>query len=322
MIANVAYHPDVLYRNEGDGTFRDVTGTCSRTATGRPPDSRPPGSMSTRTVGRPVRRQRLRRHLARPEPPVAQRGSRHGRPVQFTDVSLESGAGLYMNTMGIGIGDVDRDGDLDMALSNIGGNKLLRSDGRRDVRRGSWHRHRTARRRASTTLTVTWGTPSTTSTSTAGRTCSWRPATCQQAPASSVGEQPNMVFLNDGTGQRFLDVSALSAGRRRRGIEGRGVADYDNDGAMDVFVVNQAGSPRLYRNVTPRAGNHWLQVDRRLGVEPGWMWCARDRGLAGESMMRTVCAARGGPARHTSGRSTSDSDRGLRRRARSAVAIR
>ncbi len=34
-----------------------------------------------------------------------------------------------MNTMGIGIGDVDRDGDLDMALSNIGGNKLLRSDG-------------------------------------------------------------------------------------------------------------------------------------------------------------------------------------------------
>jgi hypothetical protein len=37
-------------------------------------------------------------------------------------------------------------------------------------------------------------------------------------------------------------------------------ADYDGDGAIDLFVVNQAGSPRLYRNVTPRGDRHWLQV--------------------------------------------------------------
>ena len=34
-----------------------------------------------------------------------------------------------MNTMGIGVGDVDRDGRLDLALSNIGGNRLLRNAG-------------------------------------------------------------------------------------------------------------------------------------------------------------------------------------------------
>ena len=45
-------------------------------------------------------------------------------------MSLEAGAALFMNTMGIGVGDVDRDGDWDMALSNIGGNKLMRNDGK------------------------------------------------------------------------------------------------------------------------------------------------------------------------------------------------
>ena len=83
----------------------------------------------------------------------------------------------------------------------------------------------------------------------------------QQAPEVVVGEQPNMLFANDGTGQRFLDVSALSGADDVLESKGVAVADYDGDGAIDMFVVNQAGSPRLYRNVTPRAFRHWLLVD-------------------------------------------------------------
>ena len=74
-----------------------------------------------------------------------------------------------------------------------------------------------------------------------------------QGPEVVVGEQPNMVFLNDGTGHA-LPRRERPHRRRRRAASRRGsaFADYDSDGAIDVFVVNQAGSPRLYRNVTPR----------------------------------------------------------------------
>ena len=51
VIANVAYDDDVLYRNQGDGTFEDVTDLLPESR-GRPPASPPPGSMSTRTGGR------------------------------------------------------------------------------------------------------------------------------------------------------------------------------------------------------------------------------------------------------------------------------
>ena len=68
-------------------------------------------------------------------------------------------------------------------------------------------------------------------------------------------------------------MSALTGADDVGESKGAAFADYDSDGAIDVFVVNQAGSPRLYRNVTPRAGNHWLQVDpsgtRRTAMDAG-----------------------------------------------------
>jgi hypothetical protein len=52
---------------------------------------------------------------------------------------------------------------------------------------------------------------------------------------------------------------------KRHGVDsiedGRGiaVADFDNDGRMDMFVTNSGKPPYLWRNVQP-TGNHWLQV--------------------------------------------------------------
>ena len=77
-----------------------------------------------------------------------------------------------MNTMGIGIGDVDRDGDFDMALSNIGGNKLLRSAGDGTFVEESG----TGIERPNQGIDYLYGhlgaVPATTSTSTAGKTSS------------------------------------------------------------------------------------------------------------------------------------------------------
>ena len=47
----------------------------------------------------------------------------------FTDVSAVSHAGIAINSMGIGIGDYDRDGRLDLAVSNVGPNWLLHNQG-------------------------------------------------------------------------------------------------------------------------------------------------------------------------------------------------
>jgi hypothetical protein len=82
-----------------------------------------------------------------------------------------------------------------------------------------------------------------------------------QGPDVVIGEQPNMLFLNDGTGDRLLDVSGLTGLDDVGDSKGVAAADYDGDGALDLFVVDQAGSPRLYRNVTERAGRHWIELD-------------------------------------------------------------
>ena len=74
-----------------------------------------------------------------------------------------------------------------------------------------------------------------------------------------IGAQPNEVFVNDGAG-RFLDVSAATGADDPGESKGVAVADYDGDGDLDIAVVNQGGSLRLYENVTPRDGSHWLTV--------------------------------------------------------------
>ncbi|HEX5323458.1 MAG TPA: CRTAC1 family protein, partial [Capsulimonadaceae bacterium] len=79
-------------------------------------------------------------------------------------------------------------------------------------------------------------------------------------------EQPTVLYHNVG-GTKFLDVSGGLVGKARRRIVGRGLAigDYDNDGRMDVLVVDSEGKPLLLHNETPNAG-HWLIV-RLVGVK-------------------------------------------------------
>jgi hypothetical protein len=104
-----------------------------------------------------------------------------------------------------------------------------------------------------------------------------------------------MVFLNDGTGTRFLDVSALTGVDDVAESKGAAFADYDRDGAIDVFVVNQAGEPRLYRNVTPRHDNHWLEVEL-VGSTSNRDGCGARvvAVVGGQSLMRQVLCGSGG----------------------------
>src|ERR1700716_2789348 len=80
-----------------------------------------------------------------------------------------------------------------------------------------------------------------------------------RAPGTPVGGQPNELFVNDGTGN-FLDVSAATGAADTGDSKGVAFADYDMDGRMDMFVVDQGGSGHLFHNITPRGSNHWLEV--------------------------------------------------------------
>jgi len=73
---------------------------------------------------------------------------------------------------------------------------------------------------------------------------------------SLSGYQRSRLFRNlDGTG--FRDEAA------RHGVDsiadgrGIGVADFDNDGRLDLIVANADAEPELYRNEAPAAG-HWI----------------------------------------------------------------
>ncbi len=71
---------------------------------------------------------------------------------------------------------------------------------------------------------------------------------------------PNTLFINQGDG-KFVDVSA-NAGTGMAVVEAtRGVCadDFDNDGNPDLVMLNQDGKPTLLRNAT-RHANHWLQL--------------------------------------------------------------
>jgi hypothetical protein len=78
---------------------------------------------------------------------------------------------------------------------------------------------------------------------------------------------PPFLFANDG--QRFTNVAAQSGEVLRRPYVGRGVAvgDYDNDGDPDVLLFCAGQRPRLLRN---DGGNrrHWLGV-KLVGAKSG-----------------------------------------------------
>ncbi len=282
VIENVEYAPDVLYHNAGDGTFDDVTTWL--------PDADSYGAGFTAAwidvdddglldlyvgndfVGTSPDHNRLWLNSG-PGPDGW----------TFTDVSLDSGAGLYMDTMGIGVADVDRDGDLDLALSNIGGNKLMRGDGDGTfIEDGQSGIERPVQ--ALDQFTVTWGAAFSDFDLDGWEDLYLAAGNLQQGPGVVVGPQPNMVLLNDGSGARFLDVSAVSGADGVGESKGVALADYDRDGAVDVFVVDQSGSPRLYRNVTPIGPRHWLEVGLEGTVSNRDGCGARVRVLAGDAV--------------------------------------
>jgi len=70
-----------------------------------------------------------------------------------------------------------------------------------------------------------------------------------------------LALMHNEAGQRFQDVSARAGSVFATPIVGRGLAtgDFDNDGRVDLLVVDSEGAPLLLHNQTAGSG-HWLGV--------------------------------------------------------------
>jgi enediyne biosynthesis protein E4 len=175
----------------------------------------------------------------------------------FADMTVASGTGLDQNGMGQTIGDVDNDGDLDWYVTSIfldlqqpnsgEGNKLYRNDGNHQytevsaaakVDNGGWG----------------WGTVAVDldhDTLLDLVEVNGRPAN-----AEFTGEQ-EYVFQNLGDGN-FAE-SALFCGLTYQ-AEGKSLAqiDYDRDGDMDLAITFNGGLAKLYRNDSTTGA--WLHL--------------------------------------------------------------
>ncbi len=176
---------------------------------------------------------------------------------RFTDVSATSAMGARMNSMGIGIGDYNRDGRFDVAVSNINANRLFRNNGDGTFTNVAAQTAARGGYQAAGEGPITWGT-------TFGdfNLDGWEDLyfAAGYIEFARVVPQRDEVFIND-HGQRFLDLRAPSHADDPGWSRGVSTADYDRDGRLDLVVADQAGTAHLYRNVTPRGRTHWSEVN-------------------------------------------------------------
>ena len=174
----------------------------------------------------------------------------------FSDVALQSGTafsenGMAQAGMGLAVGDYNADGRLDLFKTHFADDipALYRSLGNGPVR-GCGHGGGTGACRTATSS----GAPACrTSTTTAGRISCTSPATCTRKSRRGFPSIPTRARSScsaTAAGRAFEDVTARSGPGVTTPRSSRGAAfgDFDNDGDIDVLVMNMNEPPALLRN--------------------------------------------------------------------------
>ncbi|MFA6108201.1 MAG: CRTAC1 family protein [Candidatus Latescibacterota bacterium] len=246
--------PDVFYRNNGDGTFSDAT----RAAGVQDDEGRAMGVVAGDPTGD-----------GWPDIFVANDAManflyRNNGNGTFTDIALESGTafaqdGNAAGSMGGDLGDYDNDGDLDLFVPDMGYSNLFQNQ------RSSYFDNQSA--------VAGISVPSGPYVSWHGDLLDydndgWLDLFISNGNAHYLTHTEESLLLTNVPGPAgtrvFEDVSGRAgAWFRTRGVaRGAAAADYDNDGDLDLFVVNLDQPSVLLRN---DGGNdrHWLQVALR-----------------------------------------------------------
>lgn len=281
------YDPDQnrVYRNLGNGVFRDVTNAWGFDAT----HGRCLGVALCAGDGQGVKLYAANDEL--PGDLMTPRGKR------FVNEGVSSGTaynrqGLTQGGMGVDWGDYNNDGrpDLVVATFQSEAKSFYREDGDGIFLEVSGP----VGLAAETTRYVAWTAKLFDQDNDGWLDLLFTNGHSQdnaaQVEAGRTYAQPTQLFRNDGKGG-FRQVSEPLLARP---IVGRGAAfgDYDNDGALDVVAVNEEGSVQLLHNET-NAGGHWLGlrlrgarsnrdgIGARVVVKAGEKTWVRDHQLAG-----------------------------------------
>jgi hypothetical protein len=244
-----------LYRNEGDGTFTDVT-----TSIGLFDGIGNVAALSSMFVDMDGDRY--------PELLIAGdfgfqpiwEGSKYFRNnagVSFTDITVASGTGLDENGMGHCVGDFDNDGRLDWYVTSIyqpsiswTGNKLFMATG--------------AHQFAETSVAAGvsdggfgWGTIAVDFDHDGDQDIA--ETNGDAAGSGTFFQEQAYLWLNDGDGT--FTEQAIARGFAHHD-EGRAMLnlDYDNDGDQDVVIASYNGPLILLRNDLSGPATNWLRV--------------------------------------------------------------
>jgi hypothetical protein len=254
-----APEPDLLYRNRGDGTFEDATAAFGLAGVRNPAlgvavaDFDDNGWLDL-FVANDARPNLLW---------LADGAGRFEEGAMLAGVAL-SGAGEAQASMGVGVGDYDGDGRVDLFKTNLvrEGSTLYRNLG------GGVFADTTqeARLLAPTRPFTSFGCGFLDYDNDGWLDLFQVSGAIQRIPALvERGDpfplhQPNQLFHNRGDGT-FEDVSGAAGSVFAWSEVSRGAAfgDVDNDGDVDVLVVNTNAPARLFRNQVG-ARRRWLGV--------------------------------------------------------------
>jgi hypothetical protein len=261
-----SYKPErnLLYRNNGDGTFTDVAKQAGvENLTGRSlsaawcdfnqdgwPDLYVANDISDNAMFL---------------------NTKNGR---FADVSHSAWVADYRGAMGLGIGDWDNDGDLDIFVTHWIAQENALYDNLINPSDGNGAKEKSLRfidiadqvGLGQIALDyVGWGT-SFFDYDNDGRqdllVVNGSTFQDEKVPRRLVPMR-QLLFWNKGK-EGFFETGQVSGGVFSKSYVGRGAAfaDYDNDGDVDAVIVNHSGPPVLLRNDGGNR-NHWLRVKAR-----------------------------------------------------------
>ena len=239
--------PDRLYRNNGDGTFSDVSDYLGGGLTGAgfvasftdfDNDGDPDIYLVNDAFVNPVGNK-----LWRNDGPGCKGWC-------FTQIAGKVGADARVFGMGLATGDYDNDGDIDFYFSNVGPMTLLRQD-------GGVFSNVAAAAGVEAPTAIAWG-----ALFLDYDNDGWRDLYLAVSDTTNHRDvAANRLFHNQGDGSFAAATCQTEATDVRMSI-GAASADYDRDGWVDLLVGNMDEGYRLYRNQGGETlGHHWLALE-------------------------------------------------------------